>query len=362
VGRATAANVAVEVVARDLEVPWALDFAPDGRIFLTERGGRIRVVAEGLLQEEPWAELPVSATGEEGLMGIALAPDFAQSGHVFVYGTFELERSEGFLARSWRRFSRYVWKTHESPYRNRVIRLTDRDGRGAAPRIVIDDVPAHQFHAGGALEFGPDGMLYVTAGEALDPPMAQDTRSLAGKLLRFRPDGTVPADNPISESPVYALGFRNPQGLAWHPESGDLMATEHGSRYDELNRVLPGANYGWPHVEGDEDPGTTSPFLTWEGSRAPSGLAIYAGTSLPWKGDALVGGLASRRLMRLALEAASGSLKLICVEDLFRDQLGRIRAVAEGPDGHVYLMTSNRDGRGQPAAGDDRLLRVSFSP
>lgn len=185
-------GVALDTIASGLQVPWDVAFAPGGRIFVTERAGRIRVVENGILRPEPWAVLPVARRSEMGLMGIALAPDFAANSHVYVVGTFD---------------------AGEEGTQNRVYRLTDREGRGAEPAVILDGIPAARYHAGAALRFGPDGMLYLSSGDATRPGNSQDTASLSGKVLRMRPDGGIPADNPVTGSYVYARGVRNPQGL-----------------------------------------------------------------------------------------------------------------------------------------------------
>ncbi|HEV2735750.1 MAG TPA: PQQ-dependent sugar dehydrogenase [Longimicrobiaceae bacterium] len=338
---------AYQTVASGLEVPWDLGFAPDGRIFVTEREGRIRVVENGRLRPEPWAELDVEAVGEAGLTSIAVAPDFARSGAVYVLGTF---RGEGGLE-------------------NRVVRLVDRGGRGADPRVVVGGLPAERVHAGSALDFGPDGMLYVTTGDARQPPRAQDPRSLAGKLLRYRPDGSVPPDNPFGGSPVYALGLRNSQGIDWN-EEGELFAAEHGPSgfanegdregHDELNHLRPGGNYGWPEVAGLAGGGRfAAPLAAWTPAVAPAGLAVYRGDAFPaWRGDAFLGALRGEQLIRVGLERSGGGWRASGQEALFLGELGRIRAVRMGPDGALYFTTSNRDGRGDPREGDDRVLRV----
>ncbi len=339
-----------EVVASNLVVPWDLAFAPDGRIFVTERPGRIRVIQNGKLRAAPWRTLNVRAVGEAGLLGIALSPDFARTGYVYVVGTFA---GRGRLV-------------------NRVIRLTDRNGTGQSPVVIVDNIPAWPYHAGDALDFGPDGMLYVATADARTPEIAQNPRSPGGKILRYRPDGTIPPDNPLPGSPVYALGQRNPQGLAWHPQTRDLFATEHGPSgfanegkregHDELNVILPGANYGWPNVAGNvEDKRFVSPLADWTPAIAPSGLAIYNGREFPWKGNLFVGGLRGQQIRRLVVASAPGSRtkwRVISQQALFHQKLGRIRAVVMAPDGHLYFTTSNRDGRRKPFSRDDRVLRI----
>jgi glucose/arabinose dehydrogenase len=340
----------VEVVASGLEVPWALAFAPDGRIFVTERPGRIRVIEGGKLRAEPWAEVAVASRGESGLLGIALAPDFATSGRLYVIGTFE---SGG------------------RPL-NRVLRYSERGGVGVEPAVIVDGLPAHNIHAGGGLAFGPDGMLYVTTGDAGNPPSSQDVASLAGKILRYTPEGGIPADNPFPGSPVYALGVRNSQGLAWESTRGALFATEHGPSgigneggrrdHDEVNVIRKGGNYGWPTVIGFENDRFTPPIAVWTPAIAPNGLAFYTGNAIPgWRGNLFVGGLRGRQLRRLQVEEAPGTpagWRVIGQQALFQDQFGRIRLVAMGPDGNLYFGTSNRDGRGSPAREDDRIFRI----
>jgi glucose/arabinose dehydrogenase len=344
-------GVALDTVASGLQLPWDLAFAPDGRIFVTERAGRIRVIQDGALRPEPWATLAVERRSEMGLMGIALSPDFAQTGHVFVAGAFAVGDKRAEV---------------------RVVRLTERGGRGVEPRVILDGIPATRYHAGAALRFGPDGMLYLTTGDATRPGLSQDTASLAGKVLRMRPDGGIPADNPVAGSYLYALGVRNPQGLAWHPETGDLFAPDHGPSglprewfrrgRDELNVIIPRGNYGWPDAAGDQGGGEfVRPLVEWTPAIAPGAMAFYTGAEFPWRGNAFVAALKGRQLLRIVLQPAPGTRtgwRAVAAEPLFPGTVGRIRAVVMGPDGRLYLTTSNRDGRGDPAGTDDHLLRI----
>lgn len=349
---ASAAAPQVEVVAAGLAVPWALAFAPDGRILLTERAGRLRVIEQGALRPEPLATLPVAAIGEGGLMGLALDPAYPANGWLYLMYTY----------------------SQDGQVFNRIARFTLADDALQDEVVLIDGIPGARFHNGGRLAFGPDGMLYAGTGDAGAPQLAQRLDSLAGKILRLRPDGSVPADSPFAGSYVYSLGHRNPQGLAWHPDTGVLYASEHGPSgefglccRDEVNRIVPGGNYGWPYVAGEDvvdaaragslaliGPVASSGADTW----APAGLAFYAGGPLAaWQGDLFVGALRGRHLRRLTLEGALQD-RASAQEALYLGEYGRIREVIMGPDGYLYLATSNRDGRGQPAADDDRILRI----
>jgi glucose/arabinose dehydrogenase len=332
VGRSLEAQPRVTVVASGLQVPWALAFAPDGRLFVTERAGRIRVVHDGRLQAKPIATLPVAARGEGGLMGLALDPEFDKTGRLYVCYTLS---KRGSLV-------------------NRLAMLTLSEGRAGDEKVLADDIPGATVHDGCRVKFGPDGKLYVTTGDASEPRLGQRLDSLAGKILRYNADGTVPADNPFPGSPVYSLGHRNPQGLAWD-SAGQLFAAEHGPSglpggHDELNVIRPGRNYGWPDVygearrEGFDDPVLESGSRTW----APSGMAILGGV-------AYIAALRGRQLMRVNL-AADGTATQ--ASPLLDGSHGRLRDVVVGPDGALYITTSNRDGRGSPAASDDRILRL----
>ena len=334
--------VAAEVVAEGLEVPWALAFPPDGRILVAERTGRIRVVLDGRLLEAPFAVLDVANVSESGLMGMALHPGFAENGHLFVCYTY--------------------WGDGGRPV-NRVARLTDSGGAGVGHRVILDGIPGARNHDGCALGFGPDGKLYVTMGDAQEPERAQDLASLSGKVLRLDPDGGIPADNPFPGSPVYTYGHRNPQGLDWHPVTGELFITEHGPNSDdEINILQAGKNYGWPLALGETgDSRFVDPILSLTPTVALSGAAFYDGDTLPgeWDGDFIFAALRGSHLARVVLQGPDYRV-VERTERLFDGKYGRLRAVAMSPDGHLYFTTSNRDGRGRPRPGDDKLLRLAW--
>ena len=337
-------DIQVTTVAEGLEVPWDLAFTPDGRILITERPGRIRVVREGELQAAPYATLDVAHTAESGLMGIALHPDFGENGHLFVC---------------------YTYRDDSGRLLNRVARLTDQDGTGTNHRIILDAIPGSSRHDGCRIRFGPDGYLYVTMGDATDRDLAQNLDSLAGKVLRLSDDGSVPADNPFPDSYVYTYGHRNPQGLAWHPASGDLFITEHGpDRDDEVNLLEPGKNYGWPEVTGVAgNPQFVDPLLALTPTVAIAGAAFYSEGPLAhsWEGNLIFTALKGAHLQRVALEPPEFR-SVLSREILFQNEFGRLRAIAMAPDGYIYFTTSNRDGRGRPRREDDRLLRLEPLP
>jgi aldose sugar dehydrogenase len=232
--------------------------------------------------------------------------------------------------------------------------------------VLVDGILGNVNHDGGRVKFGPDGKLYWTTGDAQNGALAQDVDSLNGKILRYNPDGSIPGDNPFPNSPVYSFGHRNPQGLAWQPGSGRLYATEHGPSgspsccRDEVNLIEPGNNYGWPLITGDETrPGLVPPIIqsgntvTW----APTGATFV--TQGPWAGSMLFGGLRGTALYRLVLDPQDPR-KVTSLERLLAGQFGRLRDVVEGPDGTIYFTTSNRDGRGNPSADDDRIIRLTL--
>lgn len=332
-------ELAVETAVSGLEAPWEMVFLPDGRMLVTERPGRVRVIENGVLQPEPLAaSLDVAATGEGGLLGMVLDPGFAENRTLYLYHTYS---TGGGVA-------------------NRVVRFRLAENRLEEQQVILDGIPGSRIHNGGRIAFGPDGKLYIGTGDASQPDLAQDRRSSAGKILRINGDGSIPADNPFPGSPVYSLGHRNVQGLAWEPGTGQLYATEHGpSNHDEVNRIEAGANYGWPQMQGNEGEGDgfTPPVIeSGTGTWAPSGATFVQGDTFPaWSGQLLFAGLRSATLWRLNLDAGGDPPPLT---PLLEGEYGRLRQVVQGPDGLLYVLTNNRDGRGNPDQQDDRILRI----
>lgn len=314
-----------QVVATKLAVPWGLDFLPDGSALVAQRDlGTVVRVRPGQPPHVVARIEGVVAGGEAGLLGLAVSPSFRRDRLVYVCFTTATDV--------------------------RVVRF--RLDRPSSVRVVLRGLDRAAAHDGGRIAFGPDGMLYVGTGDALVPDRAQDLASRNGKILRIRPDGRIPADNPFPGSPVYSWGHRNVQGLAWDDEDR-LFATELGAgRWDELNRIVPGGNYGWPVVEGNSpDPRFRNPALVWTPAEAsPSGAAFAGGTLY-------VAALRGQRLWTVPVDDA-GRVG-VPVAELVRT-FGRLRTVELAPDGSLWVTTSNRDGRLTPGPDDDLILR--FTP
>jgi len=320
-----------------LEIPWSMAFAPDGRLFVTERPGRVRIVNVAAATSEVALTLDDAFTqGEAGLLGVALDPDFAQNRLVYLHYT--ARAGSGAV--------------------NRIVRYREAGGRLGERIVLLDSIPAGTIHDGGRLRFGPDGLLYATAGDASNQNLAQDVASLAGKILRINRDGSSAPNNRFS-SPVYSYGHRNPQGLDWHPATADLWAAEHGQTgNDEINAIQSGANFGWPRIEGAATmPGMESPVAFFNPAIAPSGVSFYRGQRFPlFANNLFVATLRGTHLLRLTVDTSTR--RVTAQERLLDGTFGRIRDVISGPDGYLYLCTNNRDGRGSPAASDDRILRM----
>jgi glucose/arabinose dehydrogenase len=327
----------IDVVAEGLDVPWGLDFLPDGTAIVGERTtGRILMLAvaeDGTVAEpEELRTIDVADNGEGGLLGLAVSPDYPDDGTVFVYYTTGND--------------------------NRIARFNL--GSDAAPEPILTGIPSAPNHNGGALEFGPDGYLYAATGDGGVGENAQDPESLGGKILRITPDGEPAEGNPDPDSPVYTSGHRNIEGLAWNAQE-QLYATEFGQDIaDEINLIEPGGNYGWPMYEGpdvDED-AFVDPVLTWEPFEASCAGAVFLEDAL------ITACLRGQRLwiVRFDQSGAPAEPRAIVV-----GEFGRLRSVAMGPDGMLWVTTSNRDGRCSEERGctvneaDDRILRFATS-
>jgi glucose/arabinose dehydrogenase len=307
----------VEVVAEGLEVPWEIVWLPDGRALLTERPGRIR-----FLDGEVVAEVQVSAEGEGGLMGLALDPEFEDQPFVYMYYT----TADGLQLERWR---------------------FEDDSLTREASLIDGVIEAGPIHDSGRIAFGPDRNLYVATGDAGNGDLAQDPDALNGKYLRLS-DYRGGAVRPE----ILSLGHRNPQGFDWQPDTARLISTEHGPSggdgpqgFDEVNEIREGANYGWPEVFGDDHGDFTAPLKVYEEAIAPSG-AVF------WRGDFVFATLRGEALRRLDLDSGRD-------EVLLEGEYGRLRTARVGPDGALYVLTSNRDGRGSPEDTDDRVLRVT---
>lgn len=333
----------IEEVARGLEVPWSIVFTSPTRMLVSERPGRIRVIENGTLRVEPLHTFSeVSTGGEEGLMSLAVHPQY--TANKFVYAVYAYEKNGEMF--------------------DRVVRFKDEGDSISDIPTILDDIPAAQFHAGARLAFGPDGKLYVTTGDATERTIAQDLESLGGKILRLNDDGSIPNDNPFPNSAIWSYGHRNPQGISWDAK-GNLYETEHGPSGfdgpgggDEVNRIEKGGNYGWPLVSHEKTrEGTIAPLAVYTPAEAPASALVYSGDTFPqFNNNLFFGALRGEGLWRIQFDANDPD-NIISQEKVF-DEYGRIRDVAQGPDGAIYFSTSNRDGRGSPTASDDRIFRI----
>lgn len=326
----------VEIIAEGLQAPRSIDNSKDGRIFVSEKRGSIRVVDNGTLLTEPVGDIKAENIGDAGLLGLTLHPNFTQNHLFYVYYTYS--NSTGLF--------------------NKVLMLKESNNRIIDSKTILDGIPGDDYRDGGRIKFGPDGKLYVSTGDASIPEQSQDLDSLAGKILRTNEDGTIPQDNPFSNSPVYAYGFRNVQGLAWAPNSGALYSSDQGGAgNDEINLISPGKNYGWPHEEcnssDDDDNRYTPPVLCFNPSLEPSGIAFAFSNKLGYQNHLIVATLKGSHLRDIDFD--SGSQNTILVG------YGRIIDLVESEDGSIFVLTSNTDGRALPQQGDDKILRLTKS-
>jgi glucose/arabinose dehydrogenase len=322
-------NPDIQIVADGLEIPWEIAFLPDDTLLITERPGRLVKIGKDR------KVIPINGVrhvGEGGLLGLALHPQFSQNGFSYLYltsqnGSTVINRVER--------------------YRLRGTTLSDRV-------VIINNIPGSTFHDGGRIAFGPDGLLYITTGDAGNENNAQDTQGLAGKILRLHDDGSIPEDNPFNNE-IYSWGHRNPQGLTWDRD-GNLWATEHGrsgiaTGFDEVNLITKGSNFGWPTIQGDRGaPNLQTPKAhsgantTW----APSG-AVYS------EGRIFFAGLRGEAIY----EAVMSGTNITSVKTHLANQFGRLRTITNGPDGDFYILTNNTDGRGTPKPNDDKIIKMS---
>ena len=335
----------VETVIGGLEVPWDIVWTPDGRMLFTERAGRLRVFENGKLRAEPLFQVPyVEASGDGGLLSIALHPQFASNHFLYLSYTYK----------------GYAGNARVTRYRVTGSSLVD-------PKVIIEDLPA-QPHAGCRVRFGPDGKLYITTGDMNQVDLAQLWYQLAGKTLRLNDDGSIPPDNPFigqayARPEIWTVGHRNALGIDWQPGTNLLFDTEYGPGDferavggDEVNILERGKNYGWPviHHRATRE-GMESPLLEYTPPCGPASAMFYRGSAFPqFRGNFFFGCLVGTRIIRVVLDGR----RVISQENLLAGKYGRIRAMAEGPDGFIYFSTSNRDGHGSTASDDDRMMRL----
>jgi glucose/arabinose dehydrogenase len=334
-GSGNQSNEGIRAVAQNLEIPWSIDISKDGRIFFTEKPGRIRMIhTNGTLESEPVAHIRTENIGEAGLLGLALHPNFTQNHLIYIYHTY----------------------VEDERLYNKVLVLTERNNKIVDSKTILDRIPASDLNNGGRLKFGPDGALYVSTGDSEIPELAQNANSLAGKILRVNADGTIPYDNPFPDSPVYSYGHRNIQGLAWHPMTEKLYATEHGpSGNDEINIIEPGSNYGWPLEVCNYSPSSTTmkfktPLFCFNPSIAPTGLTIPISDRLGYQNDVIFTTLRGPHLHQIDLESR--------MQDNILVGYGRLSDVFEAPNGSLYILTANKNAVGMGNAYDDRILQI----
>lgn len=332
----------VHTIVSGLEHPWGMAFLPDGRILVTERPGRLRLIENNQLHSNPISGLPsIAAVGQGGLLDIILHPDYKKNG--WLYFSYSAVGPDGIgteVARA--KLDGMALKDMQVLFR---MQPKSRGGRHFGSRLAIDH----------------DHYLYITVGERGDRPRAQRLDDHGGSVIRLHDDGRVPANNPFvnlrnAKPEIFSYGHRNPQGLALHPKSGDVWAHEHGPQGgDEINIIMPGRNYGWPVItygvnyvigtkigEGTKKRGMEQPLYYWDPSIAPSGMAFYTGNKFPqWRDNLFIGSLKFRLLVRLELDGS----RVVREERLLKGELGRIRDVANGPDGYLYLLTDEANGK-----------------
>jgi len=343
----------VETVAENLEIVWSIVFAPDGRVFLAERPGRVRIIENGKLRAAPFFTVPdISLSDEGGLMGMTLHPKFTENRFLYLA---------------------YIYRDERNEQNVRVVRYRETGESLVEPKTIIEAIPASKYHAGTRLKFGADAKLYITTGDATKQKRAQNLNSINGKTLRLNDDGTIPQDNPFvgqkdARPEIWSYGHRNAQGMDFQPETGLMFQTEHGpslidgvslfkrSGGDEVNIVERGKNYGWDKISHKmTKAGMETPIIEFSPAVAPASGMFYRGNLFPdLKGNFFFGALKGESIIRLVMDGR----KIVSRDELFKKEYGRIREISEAPDGSIWFSTSNRDGRGDAKQTDDRILRI----
>ena len=327
---AKSGNYSVEILAVNLENPRSIAVIED-KIFVTEKDGRIRVIQNNELLDEPLATFRPADVFDGGLLGITTHPDFDNNHFLYVFLTYEEDEK--------------LW--------NKILKITESKNKLIDATTILDKIPGSVFTNGGFLKFGPDGKLYVGTGTISDASqLPQDLDSLAGKILRLNDDGTIPEDNPFSNSPIYSYGFRNPQGIAWDNSNQMYVAELGPEKNDEINQINPGKNYGWPEQECLTNEKFEGAVMCYDPGIEPGGILFYYGDSIDLEHSFVMASLRASNLYQLDLEEGLKSQKSIL------SGVGRIRDVVQGPDNNIYVITANTDGKGFPDQTDDKLLRI----
>jgi len=320
----------VITLAENLDKPRAIAVS-DNRIFVTEKDGLIRVIQNNILLESPLAALRSADVFDGGLLGIALHPNFLNNHYMYVFLTYDEDGN--------------LW--------NKILRITESENKLQNAETIFDKIPGSSFTNGGFIKFGPDEKLYIGTGTVSDAShLPQDLNSLSGKILRLNDDGTIPNDNPFTDSPIYSFGHRNPQGMTWD-DNGNLFVAEFGpEKNDEINLIQAGKNYGWPEQQCSSDENFESAILCYDPSIEPGGILFYSGDIIDFESPFIMASMRAANLYQLDFEEGLSSQKSIL------SGVGRVRDVVQGPDGSLYVITSNTDGKGFPDGTDDKLLRI----